>query len=182
MLWRHVQLTDSPLPPPPIASSMHKQAYTPGRNHLLQLSSCPDQCLVKGKCPSSGEAGAVVVGRWPVSHLSSEVGKGGSVHWGPDVMTPAWGWKGGPGLTYYFSLICLVICSHLPTDHTLCAMHYCRCWEAPWGIILDKTASVWSQSVFTWDHSHSQIWELLLLDIWPLQTEAGGMPWREILQ
>ena len=31
----------------------------------------------KGKCPSSGEAGAVIVARWPVSHLSSEVGEGG---------------------------------------------------------------------------------------------------------
>ena len=47
MLWRHVQLTGSPLPPPPIAFSMHKQAYVPERNHLLQLSPCPDQCLVR---------------------------------------------------------------------------------------------------------------------------------------
>ena len=113
----------------------------------------------------------VIWGRW-----------GGSGHGGPDVMTPTRGWKGGPGLTHYFSLTCLVICSHLPIDHTSCAMHYCRCWDAPWGIILDKTASAWSQSVSPWDHRHRQVWELLFLDIWPLQTEAGGMPWREILQ
>ena len=51
--------------------------YSPGGHQLPQLSSCLDQCLVKSKCPSSGEAVTIVVWKWPVSHLSSELGEGG---------------------------------------------------------------------------------------------------------
>ena len=76
-LWRHVQLSASPLPPPLTPFLKQKAGYSPGGHHLLQLSSCLDKCLVKSTCPSSGGAVAIVVGRYPISHESSEVGEGG---------------------------------------------------------------------------------------------------------
>ena len=52
------------------------EGYSPGGHQLPQPNSCLDQCLVKSMHPPSGEAVTVVAGRWPVSHLSSEVGEG----------------------------------------------------------------------------------------------------------
>ena len=53
------------------------EGHSPGGHQLPQLSSCLDQCLIDSKRPSSGEAVRVVAGRWPVSHLSPELGEGG---------------------------------------------------------------------------------------------------------
>ena len=53
------------------------EGHNPGGHQLPQPNSCLDQCLVKSTHPSSVKAVTVVVGRWPVSHLSSELGEGG---------------------------------------------------------------------------------------------------------
>ena len=77
MRWSLIHFPASLRPPPLTHFSMYKESYTPGWPNLLQLSSCLDQCLKKSKCPSSGEAVAVVAGSCPVSPLSSEAGEGG---------------------------------------------------------------------------------------------------------
>lgn len=63
----------------------HKQGYSPGLCHLSWLSSYLDQCLVNSTHPSSGGAVAMVAGRCPVSHLSSEVGG-----WGVRALRSRW--------------------------------------------------------------------------------------------
>ena len=127
-----------------------KQGYNPGGHHLPQLGSCLDQSLMKCRCPSSAEAVAMVAGRWPVSHPSSEPGEGGQ-----GIEAQMW-WHlqedgkedlGSHLPTTYTSLIC----SHLLTDHPSCVIHCSRCSDAPWVTILNKTPSIWSQSVFTQD-------------------------------
>ena len=67
MQWSLIHFPASLRPPPLTHFSMYKESYTPGRPNLLQLSSCLDQCLKKSKCPSSGEAVAMVAGSCPVS-------------------------------------------------------------------------------------------------------------------
>lgn len=76
-LWRHAQLSTSPPPPPLTHFLKQKAGYSPGGHHLLQLSSCLDRYPVKSTHPSSGGAAAIVAGRCPISHVSSEVGERG---------------------------------------------------------------------------------------------------------
>lgn len=66
----------------------------------IQWRSCGNGCR-KLSCVTP-----VICSRW-----------GGSGHWGPDVMTPAGGWKGGPGLTpaNYLYIFDLFSSTHWPS-------------------------------------------------------------------
>ena len=126
-LWRHVQLSASPLPPSltPLfeAESRLQPRRTlpfpakflpgpvPGKEHTsIQWRSCGNSCR-KVSCITHG-----IWGRW-----------GGSGYWGPGEMILALGWKGWHELTHCWSFKCPLIGSHTFTDHPSHTWHGSRC-------------------------------------------------------
>ena len=105
-------------------------------------------------------------GRW-----GGRVGEG---HWCPDVITAAGGWNGGPELTHCWSLICPLIGS---------STHWCPSMPSPaLGAGVLPEWLYWTQfhlsdhnTCFCETHRHHQVWEVLLLGIWPLHAEMGTL-------
>ena len=55
------------------------------------------------------------------------------------------------------------------------ARHCSRCRDAPRVSMLDKLHVSENNLCLHETHRHHQVWEVLLLNIWPLKTEAGGI-------